>query len=366
MLRVDKIEMYGTMILDIVGSRMQGTRGRDSARTATVGRRWHWLALLLLALALAACNGGEDRGQPATPQDQPTVIVLATSEPQQGSPAAAPTTAVPTVTPTVTPPAPLAALVNGEYVFLAEYEQRVTQYEQALLQQGLDPDTPDGKAHLALARQDVLEGLIDGVLVEQGAGALGVSLSDEELESQVEADIAAGGGQAAFDEWLQTTGQTREEYKGMLRQSLLSQRVLEAVTADVPAEAEQVHARHIVVESEEAAEEILMLLQAGGDFVALARERSVDVATQDNGGDLGWFPRGLIALELETAAFALQPGQVSGVVHLGEGYHIVQVVEREAARSLTPEMQFDLKLAVFDQWLADLRAAATIERFVGE
>nr|NIV36002.1 hypothetical protein [Anaerolineae bacterium] len=69
---------------------------------------------------------------------------------------------------------------------------------------------------------------------------------------------------------------------------------------------------------------------------------------------------------LEAAAFALQPGQVSGVIRLGEGYHIVQVIEREAARPLSPEMQLDLKLSMFDEWLAELRASAVVERYVGE
>ncbi len=354
------------MILDIVDFSLQNTRTRDSILMAMT--RWgkRWLTALTLVLMLVACGADEDRRETGTAADQPTVVVVATSEPSQAPSTAVPPTAVPTVTPTATPPAPLAALVNGQYVFLAEYERRVAQYEQALLEQGLDPNSPEGQAHLAQARQDVLEGLIDGVLIEQGAASLGVTLSEEELESQVEADIATGGGQVAFDEWLQATGQTREDYKQMLRQSLLSQRVLDAVTAGVPAEAEQVHARHIVADSEEAAQQILTLLQEGADFVALARERSVDLATKDNGGDLGWFPRGLVAPELEAAAFALQPGQVSAVVRLGEGYHIIQVVEREVARSLSPETQMDLMLATFDQWLAELRAGAAIERFVGE
>ena len=196
--------------------------------------------------------------------------------------------------------------------------------------------------------------------------AMGISLDDEELESRVEADIAAGGGQDAFDEWLQATSQTREDYKEMLRQSLLAQRVLDAVTADVGSEAEQVHARHIMVGSEEEAQQVLTMLQEGADFVALARERSLDLATKDNGGDLGWFPRGLVAPELENAAFALQPGQVSGIVHLGEGYHVIQVVEREIASPLSPEVQLELQLATFEGWLAELRASAVIERFVAE
>ena len=274
------------------------------------------------------------------------------------TPAANPTAGpAPTVTPTPTPPAPLAAQVNGQYIFLADYERRVAQYEQALADQGLDPD---------LARDEVLEALIDGVLIQQGAAALGIELSDEELEKQVEADSARGGGQEAFDQWLQATGQTREDYREMLRQSLISQRAMQAVTAGLSADPEQVHARHIQVESEEAAREILGQLQQGADFAALARERSTDLATRENGGDLGWFPRGMVALELENAAFALQPGEVSDVLYLGEGFHLIQVVEREAARPLPVETQIELQQAAFERWLAELRAAATIMRFAAE
>lgn len=352
------------MILDIVDFSKLSTRGRGFHLVSSVGLRWSWL-VLSLAFLLAACNTGGDVERITTPGEQPAVVV-ATVVPSEESPTLPATAAPPTLTPTATPPAPLAALVNGQYVFLADYERRVAQFEQALLQQGVDPNTDQGQVDLAQAEQDLLEGLIDAVLIEQGGAALGITVADGEVESQVEADIAAGGGQAAFDEWLQAVGQDRADYTDMLRQSMLTQRVMEAVTAQVGTEAEQIHARHILADSEETAQQILTMLQQGSDFAALAREYSLDLASKDNGGDLGWFPRGLVPPELENAAFALQPGQVSGVVQLGEGYHVIQVVERDAAHPLSPEVQLDLKLAMFEQWLEELRVSAVIERFVGE
>jgi parvulin-like peptidyl-prolyl isomerase len=152
----------------------------------------------------------------------------------------------------------------------------------------------------------------------------------------------------------------------MLRQTLLTQRALDAVTTEVGAEAEQVHVRHIMVATEQEAQDLLALLAAGADFAALAREHSQDLATRDSGGDLGWFPRGVVAPELEQAAFALQAGEVSDPVRLGEGVHIILVEEREPNRALSPEVQLDMRLAIFDAWLSDLRAAAEVERFVGE
>jgi parvulin-like peptidyl-prolyl isomerase len=344
-----------------------GRGSRNSFARERVRRRaYPWLAgVLLLAFLLSACNSEQNDRRPTATSSQAAVVVStveSTAPPATELPTAPP----PTVTPTATPPAPLAAMVNGQYVFLADYERRVEQFEGALFQQGLDPASEEGQANLSEIRQEVLDSLIDYALIEQGGAALGVSLDDDEVEARVEADIEAGGGEAAFEEWLQATGQTRDDYEAMLRESLLTQRVMEAVTADVPDLLEQVHARHIVVDTEQEAQEILVLLQQGADFVSLARERSVDVATKDNGGDLGWFPRGMVAPELEAAVFGLQPGEISDVVPLGEGFHIIQVVERDPARALTPEAMVDLRFAIFDRWLAEQRAVAVIERFVGD
>jgi parvulin-like peptidyl-prolyl isomerase len=348
---------------------MRDTRGRYPVFTRVSGWGKHWQLILLAVLLLAACDSQGNDAPPSPEEEQATVVVstvVPTAEAVQASATIPPTVVVPTITPTATPPAPLAAMVNGQYVFLADYERQVAQYEQALLELGLDPNSTEGQARLAQSRQDVLDGLIDDILIEQGSTALGVSVSEEELEAQVEADVAEGGGQAAFDEWLQATGQTREDYKRMLRQAMISQRVWDIVTADVPEVTEQVHAREIVVDSEEAAQQILAWLEEGVDFVTLAREHSLDLATKDNGGDLGWFPRGLIAIELENAAFVLQPGEVSQAILLGERFHLVQVMEREVERPLSPEMRMLLMQNTFERWLEEQRTAATIERFVGE
>jgi len=308
--------------------------------------------LLAVALVLAGCGGGQEPTKTA-PTSPPATEV--------------PTTAAPTAVPTATPPpVPLAAVVNGQTILLADYERQVAQYQQSLVAQGLDPSTAEGQARLAEIRQEVLDNLIDSALVEQGAVGLGVSVSDAELEAKIAADIETGGGQAAFDEWLQATGLGREDYKQMLREALLAQRVMDAVTADLPQVAEQVHARQIVVGSREVADQVLAELQAGADFAAVARDKSTDLATKDNGGDLGWFPAGLIPLKMENLAFSMQPGEIGGPLQMDDGYHFIQVMERDQGRPISAEMQGQLKLALFDRWLEEQRTKATIERLVGD
>src|SRR5262249_43825131 len=59
---------------------------------------------------------------------------------------------------------------------------------------------------------------------------------------------------------------------------------------------------------------------------------STDPGSKDKGGDLGWFPRGVMDKPFEDAAFALQPGGLSDVVHGGNGYHIIETLERDPKR----------------------------------
>jgi parvulin-like peptidyl-prolyl isomerase len=257
-------------------------------------------------------------------------------------------------------------LVNGQFIFLDDYEKLVAHREQALLEQGLDPTSDQGQVRLAQTRQEVLESMIDRVLIEQVGTALGVSVSGKDVAVQVEADIAAGGGETAFKEWLETIGQTLEEYEQMTREALLAQRVLEGIGADVPAVAEQVHARLIIIDSEEEARRVLVELQEGARFEELVQELSLDVSMRDKGGDLGWFPRGWIAPELESVAFGLPVGEVSEVVRLGDRYYILQTLERDESRALSPDAYFEVQLAAFEQWLVQQRETAEIERFVGE
>ena len=143
---------------------------------------------------------------------------------------------------------------------------------------------------------------------------------------------------------------------------MVASQMFEQVTQDVPTEAEQVHARHILVAGEQEARELLAQLQGGADFADVARESSLDPSTKESGGDLGFFPRGtLVVPEVEEAAFSLSVGQISDVVQSAMGYHIVQVVERSEAMALTEESWQALREVTFRGWVSNLWASAQIE-----
>jgi len=76
------------------------------------------------------------------------------------------------------------------------------------------------------------------------------------------------------------------------------------------------------------AEEVLKRARAGEDFAKLAQEYSTD-GSKDKGGDLGWFGHGDMVPEFEQAAYALKPGEISGIVQSKFGYHIIKLEERK-------------------------------------
>jgi parvulin-like peptidyl-prolyl isomerase len=130
-------------------------------------------------------------------------------------------------------------MVNGRYVFLEDYERQAAQYEQMLVASGLDPESEGGQSQLEQARQEVLERLIDEVLIEEGASELGIRLNEELVDQQLAADVVAGGGPEAFEEWLAATGQTTEDYRIMLRRTMLVEQIRKAIAAEAPETAEQ-------------------------------------------------------------------------------------------------------------------------------
>ncbi len=102
---------------------------------------------------------------------------------------------------------------------------------------------------------------------------------------------------------------------------------------------EQIRASHILLNlagKEEAAvrrqaEAVLQQAKSGADFAELAQKFSEDPGTRDNGGDLDYFGRGRMVPEFETAAFALEPGQVSDLVRTQYGFHIIRLVDKKTA-----------------------------------
>src|SRR6201986_182302 len=129
---------------------------------------------------------------------------------------------------------------------------------------------------------------------------------------------------------------------------------------------QEVHARHILVETEDEAKAVKAELAKGADFAELAKKKSKDPGASD-GGDLGFFTKDQMVPEFSEAAFKLQPGQISDPVKSQFGWHIIKVEEKRNRKA--PE--FDQVKAQIEtyvtrkaqaEYVAKLREAAKVER----
>jgi peptidyl-prolyl cis-trans isomerase C len=129
---------------------------------------------------------------------------------------------------------------------------------------------------------------------------------------------------------------------------------------------QEVHARHILVETEDEAKQVVEELKKGADFAELAKKKSKDPGASD-GGDLGFFTKDQMVPEFSAAAFALEPGKISDPVKSQFGWHVIKVEEKRNRKA--PE--FDQVKAQVEtyvtrkaqaDYVAKLRETAKVER----
>lgn len=324
-----------------------------------------YLTCLLLFVALLAL-GCRTEGETAV---SPPVATGANVESAPADPntsaadtAGPPPTLTP-VPPTPTPTEPLAAVVNGEPVYLSTYEKQLARFQQS------DPNS--GVDYQPIA----LNSIIDNTLIAQAALAAGHSVTEAQIDQELAALIESVNGRENFEAWLNANFYTEEELREEIAFGFLSAPLLSEVAASVPTTSEQVRARYIKMGDEATANTVLSQLQGGGDFAALANQVSIPEQnrTTPTGGDMGFFepdwPLEGIPQSVKDAAFALQPGQTSQVIANAEpdgttAYYLVQTVERDPQRPLPQQLLDQRRQNAILEWTQSLRENATIDVLV--
>jgi len=276
--------------------------------------------------------------------------------------------------------------VNGAEIWQSEIDFIIASFVlpqfQAQTQQETIPEE-----QLKLVEQKIIEQLILQRLLTEKAVQLNLTADEELLAQQME---AAAQMMPDVDS---------ERLQELLENDLLAQQVIEQeVVANLSVsdedaqgfydenleqfmEPEQVEASHILItveteasqEDKDAAqmkiEEILAKVNAGEDFAELAKEFS-DCPSKEQGGNLGFFTRGQMVKPFEDTAFALNEGEVSGIVETQFGYHIIKVTGKKLENQVAFEdAKEQIKESLLGQktntevnaWLTELRANATVE-----
>jgi len=153
-----------------------------------------------------------------------------------------------------------------------------------------------------------------------------------------------------------------KDLRAILINELYRQKVRDEIMTDFICELDQVWARHILVEDEATAQEVLEKIDAGDDFADLAAQYSTDDSNKETGGDLGWFGADRMVPEFEQVAFNLSIGELSEPVETQFGWHIIQSLGHEV-RPLSAYECDQLKEKEFTTWLEQQSNIATIEKF---
>ncbi len=134
-------------------------------------------------------------------------------------------------------------------------------------------------------------------------------------------------------------------------------KVYDEAVKQMPPE-EEVHARHILVPTEQEAKDIEAELKKGADFATLAKEKSKDPGAAD-GGDLGYFTKDQMVPEFSDVAFKLEKGQISDPVHTQFGWHIIKVEDKRTK----PTPTFDQVRGQIENFVTHKAASRTGREF---
>jgi len=237
---------------------------------------------------------------------------------------------------------PVLAKVNGAEIRQSDVTLAEEELAPSLAQ--MDPATK---------KDNVLSFLIDLRIVAKAA-------EDKKLENteDFKKRLAFTRSRLLMDNLLATEGKAATTDDAM-------KKVYEDASKQITGE-QEVHARHILVESEDDAKAVKAELDKGADFAELAKKKSKDPGASD-GGDLGFFTKEQMVPEFSAVAFALEPGKISDPVKSQFGWHIIKVEEKRSRQApgfdqVKGQIETYVIRKAQADYVAKLREAAKVER----
>jgi len=202
-------------------------------------------------------------------------------------------------------------------------------------------------------------------LLNLEAASQGITASAEDVDAEINDFKKQFGSDDDFQSMLQQYNMTLDGLKEEVEISVKLRKIFEPQInpseddlknsyeeniANYESSPEQVRASHILLSTKEEAVAVLAELKQGADFAAIAKAKSIDEASKENGGDLDFFARGEMDEAFETASFELDKGQLSDVVESPYGFHIIQVTDKkDAVTASYEEVKRQVKNAYLDQ-----------------
>ncbi len=274
----------------------------------------------------------------------------------------------------------LIAKVEGKEITEEQFNEEYAIFKGIYIKQFgeevMSQKAEDGRTLEEIFKEQILEKMIMEVIIEKQAGKMDISVSEEEVQEKIEEYIDMTGGKEDFDEFLDNNKITKEYFSENLRKEILVNKYRESFIGNIEInekeareffdehkeDLEVIRASHILVKTEEQAQELLDKIDSGEDFAELAKQLSVDKASALAGGDLGYFTKGTRIPEFEDIAFNLKKGQLSDIVKTEVGYHIIKLIDiKDTYEELKDEISMVLKEEKYKEEKAGLKEKAKIK-----
>lgn len=284
----------------------------------------------------------------------------------------------------VKPKEGLVATVNGEEITQVEFDSDFqvfkNLYERQLGEGALSQTGEDGRTFGEVLKEEILEKIIIERIIAKQAESMDITVTDEEVKAQMDQYLVIMGGEEKFNEFLSNNQLSREFFETNTKKELLVDKYKDAFLNNISItdkEAEDyfnenkeklivIKASHILVSSEEEGKKILERLKSGESFASIAAIESLDSISGGQGGDLGYFTKGFMAIsEFEEAAFALEVGEISDLVKTEVGYHIIYLEDRkDTYEDLKNDIKSQLKEDKYTDNIQDLREKAKVKKYL--
>ncbi|GEM_PF-1312615 len=250
--------------------------------------------------------------------------------------------------------------VNGHfvtyksYLFEVDANKRAYQNNAKLNNQpAVDFNSADGKKLVVQIKEHALDKLASDSLTAQIASAKKVKVTDKEVNDLINQLYQRYGGKDTLLKTLnQIYGWNIGDLKNVVYKQLLAKNLEDKVTSD-PA---------VTAAAKTKAQNVLKDIKAGGDFTEAAKKNS-QASDAAGGGDLGFFTKGQLPDELQKAAEALQPGQVSDPIKDQYGFEIIKVIEKKDDGSIHAQ-HILIKTVDFTEYFAGELKKAKINKYI--
>jgi len=256
-------------------------------------------------------------------------------------------------------PGSTAVQVGDTKYSLSYYTERLRQYIES--QGGAGSNVAQNPQ---LGLQPVSNALIEQALLLQFAEEQGQAATEDELKAEIANMLSLTGPddpnfETRLQEELTRSNITEDQYRDTARSVVVKRKIMDKFKTEVPATSESIHYRQIILADQSEADAVQKQINDGAGFAQVAGEKSLDTTAKENGGEVGWAPRGTLETALEDTLFALEPGQVT-TYPTAQNVFVYQVLEKQADRPVEEAQKEPISVNNYQHWLDEKRASVRL------